>query len=114
MDAGSFRNEPLYIILGLTVKNSIITHEYVSWLTEVKSKIQGSRVQTALAVNKKLIDFYLELGEMISEKESTWGSRLLEQLSADLKSEFSDEFKGSMPTVDKIERGVGILEGGDA
>jgi predicted nuclease of restriction endonuclease-like (RecB) superfamily len=67
--------------------------EYKDWIQEIKSKIQSTQIKAAIAVNSTLILFYWELGKMISEKENVWGSKLLEKLSTDLKSEFP-EMKG--------------------
>jgi predicted nuclease of restriction endonuclease-like (RecB) superfamily len=62
--------------------------EYKNWLREIKEKIKGAQIRAALSANRELIDFYYDLGRMISEKDSVWGSRLLERLSIDLKKEF--------------------------
>ena len=70
--------------------NIELNREYINWLNEVKYRIRTAQIQAALAVNSTLIDFYFVLGKMISEKESVWGSNLLENLSADLKEEFPD------------------------
>jgi len=64
--------------------------EYKEWLLSLKSKIRSARVKAALAVNAELIGFYWELGKMITEKQTAWGSHFLEQLSKDLKTEFPD------------------------
>jgi predicted nuclease of restriction endonuclease-like (RecB) superfamily len=65
-----------------------LSKDYKNWLQEIKSKILSTQIKTAIAVNSALILFYWELGKMISEKENIWGSKLLENLSQDLKSEF--------------------------
>ena len=62
--------------------------EYKEWLSNLKSKIRSTQIKTALAVNAGLIGFYWELGKMISEKQTVWGSKFIEQLSKDLKAEF--------------------------
>lgn len=62
--------------------------EYKSWLIELKSKIRSVQIKAALAVNSTLIEFYYDLGKMISEKETAWGTHFLENLSKELKSEF--------------------------
>lgn len=46
------------------------------------------QAKAAVAVNTALIDFYWELGKMITEKEHHWGDKLIEQLAKDLKEEF--------------------------
>lgn len=63
---------------------------YKKWLSELKIKIRSVQVKAAIAVNSQLIAFYWELGKMISEKENVWGSKLIDQVAADLKREFPD------------------------
>ncbi|MBI1183262.1 DUF1016 family protein [bacterium] len=72
--------------------NIKLNKEYVDWLNEVKSKIRTAQVKMALSANRELILFYWELGRDIYEKQlnAQWGSKLLERLSNDLKSEFND------------------------
>lgn len=64
--------------------------EYKHWIAEVKTKIRSAQLKAALAVNSVLIQFYWDLGKMISEKQTAWGTKFLEQLSADLKAEFPE------------------------
>lgn len=66
--------------------------EYRTWIKALKSKIQSARVKVALSVNAQLIELYWELGKDISEKleTSNWGSKVIEQISTDLKHEFPD------------------------
>ena len=69
-----------------------ISKEYQDWLKSIKDKVSTARVRAALAANKELIQFYFELGKMISEQEAnaSWGDKLLTQLSKDLSNEFPD------------------------
>lgn len=63
---------------------------YKNWLSEIKSKVKSAQAKAAVAVNSTLIEFYWDLGKMIVEKqsESSWGDKLLNQLSSDLQEEF--------------------------
>jgi predicted nuclease of restriction endonuclease-like (RecB) superfamily len=70
-----------------------LTIEYKNWIVELKSKVRGSQIKAAIAVNSALIQFYWELGKMIAEKENVWGSKLIERVAKDLKEEFP-EIKG--------------------
>jgi len=63
---------------------------YKQWLTELKGKIRSAQIKAAISVNTELILFYWELGRMITEKQTSWGSRFLETLSKDLREEFPD------------------------
>jgi predicted nuclease of restriction endonuclease-like (RecB) superfamily len=74
-------------------KTANFDSEYKEWILEVKNKLRSTQIKTTIAVNSALIHFYWELGQMISEKESIWGNKVLESLSKDLQSEFP-EMKG--------------------
>jgi predicted nuclease of restriction endonuclease-like (RecB) superfamily len=73
--------------------NQIVDIGYISWLAEVKAKLRHSQGKVALAANSLLIEFYWDLGKSIAEKESVWGSKLIEQVAKDLQAEFP-EMKG--------------------
>ncbi|QEC44970.1 PDDEXK nuclease domain-containing protein [Pseudobacter ginsenosidimutans] len=64
--------------------------EYRLMLNEIKARIKSSQSKAALAVNRSLILLYWNIGKVISEKqaEHSWGSRIIDQLSKDLKAEF--------------------------
>ena len=66
----------------------MIDTSYKDWLIDLKRKIRSVQIKTALAVNSALITFYWDLGKMITEKQTAWGTGFLEQLSKDLKAEF--------------------------
>ncbi len=69
----------------------IETSKYKDWIVDLKSKIQQSQIKAAIQVNSALIELYWELGKEIAEKEfeNQYGSGFFEQLSRDLKTEFS-------------------------
>ncbi|MBU1657816.1 DUF1016 family protein [bacterium] len=70
----------------------IISSEYKEWINEIKQKFQRSQIKASIQVNSTLLEFYWNLGNEIVEKQknSTWGSGFLQQLSNDLSAEFSD------------------------
>lgn len=70
----------------------IIDDDYKKWILEIKSKIRSAQMKAVLSVNAALIEFYWDLGEMISHKQasSPWGSKLIEQVAMDLKEDFPD------------------------
>jgi predicted nuclease of restriction endonuclease-like (RecB) superfamily len=67
--------------------------EYRDWFSELKSKVRSAQAKAAITINAALISFYWELGKMISETQTAYGTGFLEQVSKDLKSEFP-EMKG--------------------
>ena len=52
------------------MNNLNITPEYKEWFVTLKSKIRSVQIKAALAVSSALIEFYWELGRMISEKDA--------------------------------------------
>ena len=46
----------------------IIEDDYKKWILEIKSKIRSAQMKAVLSVNAALIEFYWDLGEMISHK----------------------------------------------
>lgn len=67
-----------------------LTSSYKDWINELKKKFQSSQIKASIQVNSALLEFYWNLGNDIVEKEKeySWGSRFLEQLSHDLSIEF--------------------------
>lgn len=82
----------------------IVNQEYHAWLAEVKSKVRNVRVKAALAANRELIHFYFDLGKMIliQLEKSTWGDKLLPQLSKDLAADFPDMKGFLLPTLSTV------------
>ena len=68
----------------------MIDNAYKDWLIELKQKVRTAQLKAAIAVNTELILLYWELGKMITEKQTAWGSKFLTQLSQDLRNEFPD------------------------
>jgi len=77
------------------MKDITNSKDYMSFLNEIKQDISTSRVRAALSVNKELILLYWRIGNGILErqKELEWGSKVVDQLSIDLKHSFP-EIKG--------------------
>jgi predicted nuclease of restriction endonuclease-like (RecB) superfamily len=68
----------------------IITQEYKQFLSDIKSKIQSAQLKAHIKVNEEMLRLYWEIGLMIVSKqnESSWGDKILETISKDLKKEF--------------------------
>ncbi len=71
---------------------SLIPVDYAAWLLSLKEQIRTSRVKAGLAVNKELVLLYWRIGKEILERQAAqgWGTKVIEQLAKDLKSEFPD------------------------
>lgn len=74
------------------MKESIDTSTFSGWVQQIKGKIRTARNQVALSINTQLLELYWELGKEISikQKQASWGSNFIENLSKELKSEFPE------------------------
>jgi predicted nuclease of restriction endonuclease-like (RecB) superfamily len=83
-------------LCGLKVKNMSMdlmkNNDYKAWLKDLKLRIRQSQIKAAVRVNNEMIELYWSIGADIVAKqaESVWGSGVIKQLSADLRSEFPD------------------------
>jgi predicted nuclease of restriction endonuclease-like (RecB) superfamily len=70
--------------------SEIITTEYKTLLSDIKTRIRDAQYQALKAVNKELISLYWDIGKMIVEKQKgeTWGKSVVENLAQDLRNEF--------------------------
>lgn len=66
--------------------------DYAQWLQTLKEQIRTARIKASLAVNSELIRLYWRIGSEIVTRRATqhWGTKVLEQLAKDLRSEFPD------------------------
>lgn len=55
------------------MKPAIIPPEYAAFLSEVKGRIQSSRLNAGRAVNRELVLLYWDIGRGILEKQRTAG-----------------------------------------
>jgi predicted nuclease of restriction endonuclease-like (RecB) superfamily len=71
---------------------SIIGEGYDEFLRELKERIRTAQLKAALAVNRELVVLYWQIGCQIlaRQKSEGWGTKVVEQLAKDLKSEFPD------------------------
>ena len=60
-----------------------------SIIQELKNTILKSRYQAARLVNKELIVLYFNIGKRINDtaKKEAWGSKVIDQISAELQNE---------------------------
>jgi len=67
--------------------------DYPGLLTEIKERIRSAQYEALKAVNKELVGLYWDIGRMIVERQDIegWGKAVVEQLAADLRTEFPGE-----------------------
>lgn len=69
---------------------TISTKEYSQTLLTIKKQVQESRIKATFAANRELIKLYWSIGKTIAEKQkqSGWGSGVVERLANDLQNAF--------------------------
>jgi len=65
---------------------------YQDLLARLKAQIRTAQVRAAISVNQELVLLYWQIGREIltRQKEDGWGTRVIERLAKDLRSEFPD------------------------
>lgn len=68
----------------------VTAKEYAQTFATIKNHVQDAQVKAVLSANKELIKLYWYIGQTIVEKqkESSWGSSVIEQLAKDLQNSF--------------------------
>ncbi|MGW2558522.1 PDDEXK nuclease domain-containing protein [Streptomyces sp. NPDC001514] len=66
---------------------------YGDLLSEIKETVSRARVRAQRAVNTELVQMYWEIGHHIlrRQKEEGWGAKVVDRLSADLKTVFPNQ-----------------------
>jgi len=77
------------------MENQLNHKSYVELIEDLKKQISQARIRAHLAVNKEMISLYWDIGNQILErqKEQGWGTKVIENISKDLRAEFP-EMKG--------------------
>lgn len=74
------------------IKTSVFTLDksYQNLLAEIKERLKKAQLRAAIVVNKELIKFYWDIGNLIleSQKQGKWGNKLFEVLANDLRRSF--------------------------
>lgn len=90
----------------MAIKKLKKSTEYEDWLKNLKQKVRQAQLKAAVKINSTLLEFYWDLGIDIIErqKNTSWGSGFLKQLSKDLISEFPDIAGFSKRNLERIRR----------
>lgn len=75
--------------------SAILSPEYTKFLEHLKERIATSRYKASISVNKELILLYHYIGTEILKRQKSfgWGTKVIENISKDLRAEFP-EMKG--------------------
>lgn len=66
------------------------SQDYFELLDSVRQRIRSTQIRAALAVNQELLMMYWQIGRevLLRQEKQGWGSKVINQLSNDLKREF--------------------------
>lgn len=66
--------------------------DYLGFIKEIKERIVKTRLETIVAANSAMILLYWEIGNAILQRQRNegWGAKVIDRLSYDLKTAFSD------------------------
>jgi predicted nuclease of restriction endonuclease-like (RecB) superfamily len=82
---------------------------YQELLARLKGQIRTAQVRAVVAVNQELVLLYWGIGKEILERQDRegWGSKVIERLAKDLRSEFP-EMQGLSPRNLKYMRALAL------
>ncbi len=77
------------------MSEELIPSGYPEFLKEVKERIRTAQVRAMVVVNTEAILLYWNIGReiLLKQQELSWGAKVVERLSKDLRREFP-EMKG--------------------
>lgn len=77
---------------------SVTPQGYDTALETLKARVHKARMTASLAANSELVSLYLDIGQMILDRQSSegWGAKVVEKLAKDLRTAFPD-MKGFSP-----------------
>lgn len=77
---------------------SVTPQGYNTLLENLKARVHKARMSAALAANSELVNLYLDIGQMILDRQASegWGAKVIEKLAKDLRAAFPD-MKGFSP-----------------
>lgn len=67
-----------------------IDKDYMQLLNQIKQRIRVAQQRAILSANGEMLRMYWDIGRMLhyQQENASWGTKVLERLSADLKNEF--------------------------
>lgn len=81
------------------VVTELLPSDYEATLTALKKRVHAARFRAQRAANTEMVVLYWEIGQTILERQQDqgWGSKIIDRLAADLRSEFPS-MQGFSPT----------------
>lgn len=76
--------------MAVTEKTVGLPEDYPQFLDELEAQVRRARLRATRAANTELLILYWTLGHSLLERQHVhgWGSKVVDQLARDLRSEF--------------------------
>jgi len=67
--------------------------EYITWLSEVKTRFRSAQSKAMVRVNSAMLEFYWSIGRDLTEmhSEENWGKGIVRQFALDMRNAFPNE-----------------------
>jgi len=74
------------------IEETVLDDDYKSTLIELKKRILEAQIRAVVSVNKELVLLYWNIGDSLlkKQKNSEWGSKMIDRISRDIKESFPD------------------------
>lgn len=97
---------------------------YLGFIKEIRERIVKTRLETVVAANSAMILLYWEIGNAILQRQKNegWGAKVIDRMSYDLKTAFSDmqgfsprnlkymrKFAEAWPDLEIVQRSVALI-----
>jgi len=112
------------VVFPLAESLHAMPDNYRGFIKDIKERIAKGRLDAVRAANTQMILLYWEIGQAILQRQQTegWGSKVIDRMSYDLKSEFPSlegfsprnlkymrKFAEAWPSLEIVQRTVALL-----
>ncbi|MBF0543054.1 MAG: DUF1016 family protein [Candidatus Riflebacteria bacterium] len=72
------------------ISSIVKTDDYITFLRDIKQRIQTAQIKAAVTVNQELLRLYWDMAErmVVKQEQTQWGDGFIKQMSIDLQEEF--------------------------
>lgn len=90
----------------MVLNDNLPSSDYNSWRDKVIGIVTTAQIEASLSVNSSMLQMYWDIGHEILQKQELkgWGSRVIEQLSEDLKLTFIESSSFSVRNLRYMKR----------
>jgi predicted nuclease of restriction endonuclease-like (RecB) superfamily len=118
---GIEKDKVVFPVAGTLIQ---MPESYVEFISDIKARIAKTRLQAVVSANSAMVLMYWEIGREILKRQQNegWGSKVIDRMSYDLKTEFLDmqgfsprnlkymrKFAEEWPDLEIVQRTVALI-----